>query len=124
MKQGIIIVLFALTAAQAWAAGAPVRIDEGDTMTPLADITVTTTATLIDTSNSSRATLNCTVNTEIRWGDSSVTSTKGNRVGANIPFSIRNQGVVYFAATASTGTASCTRESWSVAPGSSGVFSP
>lgn len=121
-------ILFALPllllASQVWGAGAPVRIDGGDTITDLSDVSVTTTATLVKASNTSRAALNCTTTQDVRWGSSTVTVTKGQLVPANGSVTITNTAAVYMIAEADTATVSCTEESWASIGSSSGVFSP
>jgi hypothetical protein len=124
MKQGILIALFALTASQAWAVGAPVRIDGGDTITTVADVTVTTTAVLIKASNANRAALNCTTDADVRWGPSTVTVTSGQLLTAGTPIAITNTAAVYMIAETVTATVSCTEESWASVSSGSGVFSP
>ena len=119
----LLILLCILTAVDAWAAGAPVRIDEGDTITTKADVTVSTTATLISASNSARATLSCTVSAAVRWGDSTVGTTRGQQVPANATVAIRNLGAVYMIAESDSATVSCTEETSSTSS-STGVFSP
>lgn len=118
----ILIVFIVLLAGQAFAAGAPVRIDDGDTMTDQADLTVSSTATLVKASNSNRAALNCTTTDVIRWGTSSVTASRGQRVGAGASISIRNTGAIYMIAESADSTVSCTEESYSSSTGN--VFSP
>lgn len=121
---GRIILLLVLTASQAWAVGAPVRIDGGDTLTPQADVTVTTTATLVKASNANRAALNCTTTEEVRWGTSSVTTTSGQLLPANASVAITNTAAVYMIAVLTEATVSCTEESWASVSSGSGVFSP
>lgn len=118
-----IIVFIALTASTAWAAPAPVKMDDGDTVTAQTDVSVTTTATLVSASNSSRGALNCTASTDVRWGHSTVTATKGQKIPAGGSISIHNTAAVYMIAETDTATVSCTEESYS-ASSSSGVFSP
>lgn len=120
---GIIILFFALTASTAWAAPAPVKIDDGDTVTAYTDVSVTTTATLVQASNSSRGALSCTVSAPVRWGHSTVTTTKGQQIAANATITIHNTAAIYMIAESDTATVSCTEETYSTSS-SSGVFSP
>ena len=124
MKPIFLFFLLALTASQAWAAGAPVRIDGGDTLTPQADVSVTTTATLVKASNTNRASLNCTTTADVRWGTSAVTITSGQLLLANASVAIANTAAVYMIAVEDTATVSCTEESWASVSSGSGVFSP
>lgn len=57
---------------------------QATTVTPLNDVTVTNVATQIRFASTSRVALNITNlsgSTGVRWGDSSVTATKGQRIG-------------------------------------------
>lgn len=123
----IFIALFALTvlASSAWAVGAPVRIDGGDTITSITDATVTSSApVIISASNQNRAALNCTSSDLVRWGNSSITATKGQQIPVGGAVEIRNTGAIYMIAESDTATVSCTEESFSTTSSSSGVFSP
>ena len=113
-----------LLASQAWAVGAPVRIDGGDTITSQADVSVTTTATLVKASNTNRATLNCNTTADVRWGPSSVSSANGELIAAGGRIAITNTAAVYMIAVSDTSTVSCTEESWAASSSGSGVFSP
>jgi len=118
----ILLILFMLTASTVYAAGAPVRIDDGNTMTDQADVTVTTAPTLIAASNANRASLNCTTNNALRWGAASITATRGQVVGANQSVAIRNTSAIYMVTESDTAIVSCTEESYSSSSGP--VFSP
>lgn len=125
MKLGQIIFLIALTASNAWAVGAPVRIEGGDTITVLADVSVSTSAVLIKASNANRAALNCTTDVDVRWGSSSVTSTTGQLLSAGSTVTVTNTAAVYMiTVNAETATVSCTEESWASVSSGAGVFSP
>lgn len=114
-----------LLASQAWAVGAPVRIDGGDTITVISDVSVPTSqASLVRASNTNRAALNCTTSTDVRWGSSSVTATIGQLLPANASVAITNTAAVYMIAVSDTATVSCTEESWASSSSGSGVFSP
>lgn len=119
----IVLLLSLLMTSTAWAAGSPVRVDDGDTITDQADVTVTSAAAvLIKASNSNRSALNCTTTTNVRWGSSTITITKGQLVAANSSVAIRNTGAIYMIAETDTATVSCTEETYSAA--SSTIFSP
>ena len=118
---GLLAVLFA---SQAWAVGAPVRIDGGDTLTSQADVSVSATATLVKSSNANRAALNCTTTADVRWGTSAVTITSGQLLLANASVAIANTAAVYMIAVSDPATVSCTEESWASSSSGSGVFSP
>lgn len=124
MKHLAIISVLLLTASQAFAVGAPVRIDGGDTIVSATDVTVTTTATLVAASNSNRAALNCTTDAQVRWGPSTITSTKGQLISSNGSIEIRNTSAVYMIALISTANVSCTEESWASVSSGDGIFSP
>ena len=113
-----------LLASQAWAVGAPVRIDGGDTITSQADVSVTTTATLVKASNTNRATLNCNTTADVRWGPSSVASANGELIAAGGRIAITNTAAAYMIAVSDPATVSCTEESWASSSSGSGVFSP
>lgn len=123
MKSAVFTILLLLMAAPSWAVNASVRTDGGENVTSLADVTVPGTATLIKASNSLRAALNCATTEAVRWGDSAITTTKGQRIGANSSIEIKNTAAVYMIAESSTATVSCTEETWN-ASSSSTIFSP
>lgn len=120
---GVLLVVI-LTASQVWAVGAPVRIDGGDTITVISDVTVSSTATAVRSSNSNRAALNCTATADVRWGSSTVTATMGQLLTANGSVAITNTAAVYMIAVTDDATVSCTEESWASVSSGSGVFSP
>lgn len=121
---GRIILFIVVTASNAWAVGAPVRIDGGDTITQQADIGVTATPVLVKASNANRATLNCTTTAAVRWGPTTVTSTTGQILLANSSIAISNTAAIYMAAVDEEAVVSCTEESWANVSSGSGVFSP
>lgn len=119
----IVLVFSLLMPSIVLADGTPVRIDDGDTITDQADVSVpSTAATLVKASNSSRASLNCTTTENVRWGSSTITTTKGQQVQANSTVAIRNTGAIYMIAEAGTATVSCTEETYSSSSGT--IFSP
>lgn len=94
-------------------AQAQVTLQAGDTITPVSDVSVTSSATLVRAANGNRIALSCT-NTDsavhVRWGDSTVTATKGQRIPAGSAAEIRNIGAVYMISEGATVTVSCTEE--------------
>lgn len=121
--RGLLIFVLTVTVSNAWATGAPVRIDDGDTITPQADITVTSSiAVLIKASNANRAALNCTVSEPVRWGNAGLTNTTGQFIAADSSVAIRNTGPIYMIAELTTAIVSCTEESYSSSSGP--IFSP
>lgn len=124
MKKISLIVTLLLTASPVWAVGSPVRLDGGDTITALSDVTVTTTATLIAASNSNRAALNCTTDAQVRWGSSAITATKGQVIVSSGSIEIRNTAAVYMIVESGTANVTCTEESWESVSSGSGIFSP
>lgn len=120
----LLILICILTAVDVWAAPAPVKIDDGDTVTAQTDISVPdSAATLISASNSSRGSLNCTTDSAVRWGGSNVTITRGQSLPAGATVAIHNTAAIYMIAESGTATVSCTEESYSASSGT-GVFSP
>lgn len=92
---------------------APAVFGQGTTSTPIADKTVTGSATLIKAHNGLRYALNCTNNSTtvaVRWGDSSVTATTGQRLPAGTSIEIRTRGAVYMISEGADVTVSCTEE--------------
>ena len=81
-------------------------------MVSLSDVTVTATATLVCPANDNR--VNCTcVNTgvdAVRYGDSTISATKGARIGAGQPAEIRVRGAIYMISEGADTTVACTQE--------------
>src|SRR5690349_4664144 len=107
MKSALFTVLLLLMAMPSWALNAYIRIDGGENVTGLADVTVSSTAVLIKASNSYRASLSCTTTANVRWGDSTITTTKGQLVPANAGVEIRNTAAVYMIAESGDAVVSC-----------------
>jgi hypothetical protein len=124
MTRAILTLFLIFTASSAFAVGAPVRIDGGDTIIAQNDATVSTTAVLVASSNSSRASLNCTTTENVRWGHSGVLATKGQLLPANGSIAITNTASVYMIAESTDATVSCTEESWASVSSGGGIFSP
>lgn len=86
---------------------------QGKVNAPIADVTVTTAATLIAPLDVTRAALSCT-NTDasiaVRWGSSAVTASAGQRIIAGVSIEIRSTDAVYMIAESATVTMSCTKE--------------
>lgn len=120
----IAIIYVLLSVSSAMAAGAPVVVDSGDTITSVADTTVTSAAAvLVAASSTTRAYLNCTTDAPVRWGSSSVSLTSGQLIVASGSLSTSSRAAIYMIAEDVTATVSCTVESFSSAS-STGVFSP
>jgi hypothetical protein len=82
-------------------------------VTPKTDMTVTSSATLVAAQNAFREALDCTNNDPViavRWGDSTVTTTKGQRLPAGTSIEIKNRGAVYMISEGADVTVSCTEE--------------
>jgi hypothetical protein len=98
-----------LVAIMAW----PVWAEQGRVNTPLADVSVTTAATLVKAQNLNRVALSCT-NTDasihVRWGSSAVTTTTGQQLRAGSSIEILSTDAVYMIAESSSVTVSCTEE--------------
>lgn len=124
MKSAVLFIVLLLAASPSWAVNASVRIDGGENVVPKSDVTVSTTAVLIASANNLRASLNCTTTANVRWGDSSITSTKGQLVPANGSIEIKNTDGIYMISEGSDATVSCTEETWDAASSSSTIFSP
>lgn len=82
-------------------------------ITPIADVSVTGTATLVKAGNAFRYALNCTnthATVHVRWGNSTVTATTGQRIPALASIEIRSTGAVYMISEGANVTVSCTEE--------------
>lgn len=81
-------------------------------MVSQSDVTVTNTATLVCPANDNR--VNCTcVNTgvdAVRYGDSTISATKGARIGAGQPAEIRVRGAIYMVSEGADTELACTQE--------------
>lgn len=80
--------------------------------TPIADVSVTTTATLVRAYTPTRTALSCTNHgtDAVRWGPSTITVTSGQRIPSGSSIEIEYIGEVYMIAEAGTATVSCTEE--------------
>jgi len=97
--------------ATAWAS--VVQVDGGSKGTPMADTTVTGSATLIKAATPLRMALNCTntsASVHVRWGDANVTATTGQQLRAASAIEIRHNGAVYMISEGANVTVSCTEE--------------
>lgn len=109
----IVVVLVCLVSGASLSHAAPVQLDDGNTLTVIADKTVTGSATLISAANASRAALNCTnthATVHVRWGGSNVTAAVGQRLPATLSIAIRNTGAIYMISEGASVTVSCTEE--------------
>ena len=103
---GLLIAVFAIPAHA-------LDVGAGWVVSPITDVTVTGTATLIRAAASNRTTLSCTntsASVNVRWGDSTVTASKGQRVPFGSAIEIRNTGAVYMISEGASVTVSCTEE--------------
>lgn len=115
----LLVLLAVLSASPAWALSGLAergmeRLNPPHTVTPMTDVTVTGTATLIKTANPLRYTLSCTntsASVNVRWGSSAVTATKGQRIPFGASVEITNTGPVYMISEGADVTMSCTEES-------------
>lgn len=80
---------------------------------PIADVTVTGTATLVKAANQFRKSLSCTNTSSsvaVRWGSSTVTATQGQRIAASVAIEINDPGAIYMISEGANVTMSCTEE--------------
>ena len=80
---------------------------------PMADITVTSTATLIVAHESGRVRLSCTNHDEavhVRWANASVTAASGQRFPFDRTIVIEGPSAVYMISESTDVTVSCTKE--------------
>jgi hypothetical protein len=93
-----------------WSAEA---IAQGLLIIPKADVTVSGSATLVLAANTLRHALRCS-NTSasgaVRWGDSTVSATRGQRIPAGASIKILFKGDVYMISEGASVTVSCTEE--------------
>ncbi len=109
MTQRLLLILLLIASE----ASAQITLSGGDTITPLADVSVTSSATLVRAANGDRLTLSCT-NTgavHVRWGSSAVTAAVGQRIPAGASVEIHSIGAVYMISEGASVTVSCTEES-------------
>jgi hypothetical protein len=86
---------------------------QGSIITPLNDVTVTSSATLVRTQQFARVALNITNNdgaVAVRWGNSGVTATKGQRIGPGQSISIASTDEVWMISEGADVTISATEE--------------
>jgi hypothetical protein len=93
----------------------PVRVLQrgGTVTTPIADVTVASTATLVKAANAARVQLSCTNNSvgiNLRVGDATVTASKGVRLGPGGTMMIQGTYAVYAISESTSGTLSCTED--------------
>lgn len=80
---------------------------------PMADVTVTSTATLIVAYESGRLRLSCTNNSAdvaVRWANSAVTAAAGQRFPADRTIEIQGPSAVYMISEDTDVSISCTKE--------------
>lgn len=81
-------------------------------MVSRSDVTVTGTATVVCPANDNRVTCTC-VNlgaTAVRYGDSTISATKGAQIPSLTPAEIRVRGAVYMISEGADTTVACTEE--------------
>lgn len=86
---------------------------QSSNITPIDDVTVTSTATLVTAGSAFRTGISCTNHdaaVHVRWGSSSVTATKGQRFAAGATIEIATKGPVYMISEGANVTVSCTEE--------------
>jgi hypothetical protein len=107
LRGGLIILVLLGSLTPAWAQ------EKFFVVTPKTDVTVSETATLVAAENTFRMALSCTNNDadiHVRWGDSTVTATTGQRLPAGTSIEIKARGAIYMIAEADTVQVSCTEE--------------
>ncbi len=110
MRHWIGVLSIVCMASPVWAVD---TLTGGDTITPISDVTVTSSATLVRAANGDRIALSCTntsTSVHVRWGSSSVTASTGQRIPAGATVEIRNIGAVYMISEGANVTMSCTEE--------------
>lgn len=113
MKTVLAVLFVTLLSVSAYAASGIVQIDGGSRFSPIADVTVTGSATLISAANPERVALNCTntsASVNVRWAGSTVTAALGQRIPFGTAIEIRNIGAVYMISEGANVTVSCTEE--------------
>jgi hypothetical protein len=101
--KSLIVAFSLILATPAWGQNAKV--------VAIADVTVTSAATLVDAASAFRTVLSCTNHTvAVRWGDSTVTATKGQRIPIGATAEIYNRDAVYMISEGANSTVSCTKE--------------
>ena len=90
-----------------------VRVDAGDTVTPITDVVASSSATLVRAASAERVALSCT-NTDasvaVRWGDSTITTTKGQQLPAGASIEIRTLSAIYMISESTAVNVACTEE--------------
>lgn len=107
-----ILIFILVLADQALAQNTVIQVG-GSRITPIADVTVTGTATLIQDADPQRITLSCTntsSSVNVRWGSSSVTASTGQRIPFGTAIEIRNIGAIYMISEGANVTVACTKE--------------
>jgi hypothetical protein len=107
LRWSLVVLALLIGLGQAWAD------EKYFVVTPKIDVTVTGTATLVAVENTFRMALSCTNNhasVHVRWGDSAVTATTGQRLPAGTSIEIKARGAVYMISEGANVTVSCTEE--------------
>lgn len=88
-------------------------VADAEKVTSIADVTVTSAATLVKAANGERTALSCTNNdasVHVRWGDSAITTTRGEQIKAGASIEIQNRGPIYMISESTDVQVSCTEE--------------
>ena len=89
------------------------ELQQSGRVTPRSDVTVSSTATQVLAASQGRIVASCTNTSSadhVRWGDSSVTAAKGQRLPAGASIEIFTTAAVYMIAEGSDVGISCTEE--------------
>lgn len=109
MKTLLLVIILAVASLSGLASAQSIY----SVITPKSDVTVTSSATLIAAANPFRTALNVTNNSSsvaVRWGDSGVTASKGQKIPASATITIENQGAVYMISEGANVVVSVTEE--------------
>lgn len=95
-----------------WFGGAPAATADNRIAVPIADVTVTSTATLI-AAREDRTMISCTntsSSVHVRWGNATVTASTGQQLRAGASIQISNRDDIYMISEGANVTVSCTKE--------------
>lgn len=109
----ILVVILLFIPSLAWGQAGIMQETSGTRIDTVADVTVSSTATLVDAADPNRAALSCTNTSDteaVRWGDSGVTATSGQRVPTGGTVEIKNIAAVYMTSEGDDVTLACTKE--------------
>lgn len=109
----VMLLILILAPSLSWGQAGIVQESSGTRVDTIADVTVSSSATLVDAADTNRAALNCTntsSSVNVRWGDSAVLATSGQRIAAGASVEIKNIAAVYMISEGADVTLSCTKE--------------